>query len=273
MLALEAPAKVNLGLSVLARRGDGFHEVDTLLARLDLADRVELEPFPTGIRLEFGEAALPAGPDNLAYRAAELYLQAAGCGGVRIRLTKRIPIAAGLGGGSSDAAAVLRGLAQLYPADLDLMAISARLGSDVPFFTQDLAAARAGGRGEKLVSVDLPELHLVLANPGVQVSTRDAYFHLQNFSDRLDLPRLTTYLSEGREPGYHNALQAGVLALAPAIRPVIAALRAAGLQGVLLSGSGATCFGIATDPSEAMRIANQLRAAQPTWWVRAANTR
>ena len=126
-MELLAPAKVNLGLSVLGRRPDGYHELHTLFAALSVGDRLWVEPAPQKVALEVRGAALSGGPDNLVYRAAVAYLEAAGWpGGVRVVLEKRLPLAAGLGGGSSDAAAVLRALAQLYPASLDLKALALR---------------------------------------------------------------------------------------------------------------------------------------------------
>lgn len=273
-LTLRAHAKVNLGLAVLARRGDGYHELDTLFARLDLHDSLTVAP-AAGIELSLTVADgvephdLDAGPGNLAYRAARLYLDAAGGpGGARIALHKRIPVAAGLGGGSSDAAAVLTGLAELYPADLDLAALAAELGSDVPFFLSGLPAARGAGRGERLTPAALPRRPVVLVNPGEAVGVAEAFAALQNFSRRLDPERIREALLGGHEPRYTNALQPGVSLLRPAVRDALALLREAGLQGVLLSGSGPTCFGLARDEAHAQRAAASIGAQRPAWWVR-----
>jgi len=272
-MRVKAHAKVNLGLSVLAERGDRFHEVDTLMVRSGLHDVLTLEPTSEGVGLEITGADLPMGKGNLAHRAAQMYLDAAGVsGGVSVRLEKRIPVAAGLGGGSSDAGAVLRGLGALYPAEVDLLELAKALGSDVPFFVQDLPAARAQGRGERLTPVEVPPLHLVLVNPGVAVSARDAYANLQGFSSSLALGSLLKSLSGGEEPSYANALQAGVLKHHSVIREVLAALREAGLRGVLMSGSGSTCFGLARDEAHAREVADGLQAAHPAWWVHATRT-
>jgi 4-diphosphocytidyl-2-C-methyl-D-erythritol kinase len=228
---LKAHAKVNLGLNIIAKRGDGFHEVDTLLARLSLHDELTLQPKDQGISLTVENADLPTDSKNLAYRAAELYLNKAGeVGGIHIHLKKNIPLAAGLAGGSSDAAAVLRGLAQLYPSNVDLLGIAKELGSDVTFFVQDLSAARARGRGEKLEPVILPQLYVVLVNPGVHISAKEAYENLQNFSARLKLENIQERLENSQEPGYLNALQPGVMLLYPKVREVLTALRQAGLR-------------------------------------------
>ena len=192
--------------------------------------------------------------------------------GYAVGLEKRIPVAAGLGGGSSDAGAVLCGLSQLFPAEADLLELAKSLGSDVPFFVHDLSAARARGRGEKLEAVDLPELHLLLLNPGVPVSAKFAYEHLQNFTPRLKLEDLLQNLQAGEEPGYVNALQPGVMLHKPYIREVITALRLEGLRGSMMSGSGSTCFGLAEDEAQAQEVAEKFRGMYPHWWVKAVKT-
>ncbi len=274
MLTLKAHAKVNLGLSVRGRRRDGFHEIDTLIARVALHDTLTLTPVAEGVRLEVAGADLGIPPEqNLATRAAELYLTEAGeARGVEIELTKRIPAAAGLGGGSSDAGAVLRGLAQLYPADVNLLKLAETLGSDVPFFAADMPAARATGRGEVLMPAEVPKLHLVLVNPGVGVSAGNAYRQLRETTPPLELEMLVEQLERGEEPDYFNALEAGVVGLEPAVGEVLTALRQTGLTGVLMSGSGSTCFGLARSQPEARLIAATLTEAYPEWWVRATGT-
>lgn len=274
MLTLKAHAKINLGLSVLGRRADGFHEVDTLLVRLALHDTLTLEPVSEGVRLVVVGPDLGIPPEqNLAFRAAKLYLAETGEGhGVAIELTKHIPAAAGLGGGSSDAGAVMRGLAQLYPAEVDLLGLASQLGSDVPFFAADMPAAHASGRGEILEPVDLPEFPLVLVNPGIAVSAKDAYMNLQGVTPPLELETLLRRLERGEDPGYFNALEAGVVGLEPRVGEVLEALRAAALAGVRMSGSGSTCFGLAQSQREAQLVAATLTEAYPEWWVHATHT-
>ncbi len=281
-MELSACAKVNLGLAVIARRGDGYHEVETWMARLSLADTLEVtlgsEP---GVSLTLlGAEDLPSGPENLAVRAAEAYLRrwveltSRSAPGVHISLTKRIPVAAGLGGGSSDAGATLRALAALLPLPdaqrhgAELARLAAALGSDVPFFAADMAFAVAKGRGERLSPA--PELRapLVLVNPGLRVSAADAYGALVGFSPRLRVEDLAARLAEGAEPRWHNALQAGVQRAHPVIRDVVNALKGAGLMGAIMSGSGSTCFGVASSEEHARAAAEDLAAQHPGWWVR-----
>lgn len=180
--AIRARAKVNLRLKIFPRRSDGFHPLETLFCRIDLADELLVsrrkEP-GVSIRVS-GRADVPEGPENLAARAATLFIDYFGCeGGVDIELEKRIPAGSGLGGGSSDAAAVLRTLTQLTdptPLGIEVMELAARLGSDVPFFAADTPLAGAVGRGELLVSTgSLESRPLLLVVPDARVSTAEAY--------------------------------------------------------------------------------------------------
>ncbi len=290
-LTLPAHAKVNLGLAVIARRGDGYHEVETVMARIGLADELTLEVVEAARGAERVDLVTELGPDlpagtalgakgdNLAVRAAEAYLAARRAADAnaapveaRIRLLKRIPVAAGLGGGSADAGAVVRGLAELLPAGVDVPRVGRGLGSDVPFMVGDRRAALAKGRGERLTDVSVPRLHLVLVNPGFAVSAAEAYAGLVGFTPRLRYERAFARLGSGEEPGWPNALQPGVLRLRPELRGVLAALREAGLLGALMSGSGPTCFGVARSAGHAAAVATRLAAEQPSWWVRADAT-
>jgi len=180
-LVVEAPAKINLYLAVTGRRADGYHDLATFMQKLQLGDtlrlRVGSEP---GVRLACAAKELPVDERNLAVRAALAFLRATGIGeGVDIALEKRIPVAAGLGGGSSDAAAVLNGLSQLFPGKLgaeQLFAMALAIGADVPFLLSDHAAAWATGVGERLQrAAPLADCWIVLVNPGFPVSTKWAF--------------------------------------------------------------------------------------------------
>src|SRR5262245_39471750 len=186
-LTVRARAKVNLGLEVLGRRPDGYHELLTLLAAVDLADRVTLETNASEggdeIQVLCDAPGVPDGPENLAWRAADLMMREVGVRTrLRIRIAKAIPTAAGLGGGSADAAAVLVALGQLLPARLAperLRTLATGLGMDVPFFLGD-GPALGTGRGEALAPVALDRaLALVVVNPGFPLSTRDVYARLR----------------------------------------------------------------------------------------------
>ena len=188
-VSLSAPAKVNLFLRVLRRRSDGFHELETLFQAIDYCDDVLIELNDLG-QISLEVTGLEVGPvkENLAYRAASAYRKAAGLHeGIHVSLAKHIPAGAGLGGGSSDAAAVLRGLNYLTKGLLDsesLSKIASNIGSDVPFFLSDSTTAIARGRGEILEPIQaLPGHTLLLVLPPVHVSTRDAYEMLGRSSD------------------------------------------------------------------------------------------
>ncbi len=269
-----APAKINLGLSVLRQRPDRYHELHSLFARLNVGDTLEISPAET-LTLQVVGADLPSDSRNLVYRAARAYLDAANVqAGANIVLHKHLPLASGLGGGSSDAATTLLALAELYPANVDLPALALQLGADVPFFLLG-SAALVEGIGEKLTPLRLPPVPLVLLNPGVEVSARDAYGWLdeaQGFTPELDIPGILHALATGAEVPYFNALQPEVVARHPAIAQALAALAAAGLHSPLMSGSGSTCFALARSDQHAQAAAKAVAAQFPGWWVTAART-
>jgi 4-diphosphocytidyl-2-C-methyl-D-erythritol kinase len=283
-----APAKLNLGLRVVARRADGFHELDSLFAHLDLADALTLAWADRGVaagassadRLERAPAGdpwldaldLPLGPENLVRRAWSAYRGAVGeLPPVRGRLAKRVPWGAGLGGGSADAAAALRGVARLAPGPVDLAALAEQLGSDVPFCLAGHAIARVGGRGEVLTPVDLPPRTVVLVNPGVAVAAGDAYRWWG--ADPVDAAPMDEVLGAWRGGAalpLTNALQAGVAARVPEVAAALATLRAVADGPVAMSGSGSTCFAVVADPEVGRAVAAAVATRHPAWWVRVA---
>lgn len=267
---LLAPAKINLCLHVLRRRPDGYHDVAMLMQRLSLYDRVVLTLSETpGVRVDCPGVALPPGGENIAARAAASLLAATGSmAGVEILIDKQIPVAAGLGGGSSDAAAVLLGLNDLLGAGLErsaLMALGARLGADVPFFVFG-QTAWATGIGERLEAVPvLPPVWYVLVNPGIAVSTAWVYQNLELTSPgRADrLPEFPA-TARGLAGLLHNDLERVTVARHPVITEIKQRLVAAGALGALMSGSGPTVFGLFEDESSA-RVACAALATEPQW--------
>jgi 4-diphosphocytidyl-2-C-methyl-D-erythritol kinase len=277
-IELSAAAKVNLALEVLGRRADGYHEVVTVMQAVELSDRVVLEDVE---RLELRTRApgIPTDASNLALRAALALREAAGIErGVRITLDKRIPVAAGLGGGSTDAAAVLLGLNRLWGLrwPLDRLAdVAVTLGMDVPFFLRG-GAAFATGRGEKLDRMRGMALALVLVNPRYPSSTGEAYGRLTPamYSDggraRAVAAALRTRRAERVAGTLYNGLEAAVVPVQPEIERMKAALRAAGALGALMSGSGPTVFGVARSLDHARQIQRRVqRASWECWAVRA----
>lgn len=281
-LCLFAPAKVNLALAVGPRRGDGYHGVRTVLQTVCLHDRIDLEPRAGEILVECDDPAAGEGPDNLAWRAAEALRVAAGTrAGLRIVLHKRIPVRAGLGGASSDAAAVLVGCNRLWALGWDrtrLATVARGLGADVPFFLYG-GTALAAGRGDEIAPLpELPPWPLVLCRPqGPGIATPAAYSALDEARpapsgpEGVDVDGLCAACSKaGGDPAALRRRIAAMLAnsFEPIIlsqRPDIAAARATLLQrgalGALLCGSGSAVFAVAPTGAWARDTATALRGA------------
>ena len=277
-LGVFAPAKINLGLSVLGvipagQPYAGYHRLHTLMVPLDVGDDLQVEPAPV-LSLRVEEADLPTDSRNLVYRAARAYLDAAGVStGAEIVLHKRLPLASGLGGGSSDAAATLLALERLYPAGVDLAALAVRLGADVPFFLHP-GPALVEGIGERLTPLKLPPIHTVLFNPGTAVSAADAYRWLDEggrYTPPLDLPAIVAAVGEQSPLPYLNTLETGVLPRHPEIAAALSVLAAAGLHSPLMSGSGSTCFALAHSREHAEEVAEELRRRHPDRWIQAGS--
>ncbi len=253
-LELLAPAKVNLSLRILGRRPDGYHQLQSLMLKLDFGDRLLLTPLAKpGLLLECPGSDLAEDGDNLAYRAASEFYQRAGLvAQLKITLDKRIPVAAGLGGGSSDAAAVLRGLDSLHPGLLsgpELEELARSLGADVPFFLQDSPAAWAQGIGEILTPVTVPSgiSRLLLVNPGFPVSTKWVYragnFPLTKQTDPFNLSGSLPTDHRGWG-GLVNDLEKVTIACYPQLAEIKAELLAGGAEAALMTGSGPTVFAL-----------------------------
>ncbi len=257
-MKLRSPAKVNLYLEVLEKRPDGYHEIQTLMQRVDLFDEVEICLGGRGIQLVCEGEAIPGKMENLACRAARSFFEEFGIqGNLQIHLEKRIPVAAGLGGGSSNAATVLMGLNDLLLPGGDrerLMALGAKIGADVPFFIfQQPALAR--GIGERLVAVSLPRsLWFLLLVPSFRISTAWAYAAYDRISHKKreplqikdSYPELVDLL-----PVLQNDLEFAALPRHPQIARMKEELIAGGAKGALMSGSGPVIFGIFASKKEA----------------------
>ncbi|MBI5971181.1 MAG: 4-(cytidine 5'-diphospho)-2-C-methyl-D-erythritol kinase [Deltaproteobacteria bacterium] len=256
------PAKVNLFLKVLGKRPDGYHEISTLMQPVSLCDEmlVEIEN-GSGVEVICSANEIPSGPSNLAYKAAELFLKKTGIGKkVKLSIVKHIPVGAGLGGGSSDAATVLIALNSMTGAGVSedaLMRRGAQLGSDAPFFILK-SSALAAGRGTELKRVTLPRYHYVLVNPGFPVSTAWAYNNLDltKIAQDYNLSHSALALSSPDNEGALKRLLINDLETATiAAHPVLARLKDTlldnGADGALMSGSGPTVFGVFVDRDSA----------------------
>ena len=248
-LCLESPAKVNLRLEILKKRKDGYHELRTVLQKISLHDTLYFSlKEAIGISIVTDHPDLPIGKSNLVYRAAQSILERSNYrGGVHIKIKKRIPLGAGLGGGSSNAATTMKALNQLLGVDLsqkDLMEMGLRIGADVPFFFLE-GAAIGLGIGERLKEIELPGLWYILIYPNFQISTSWAYQHfvLTKRQFHINLQRLLR-TSEGISHILRNDLEEVVSRQHPQITIMKKILIEAGALGALMTGSGPTVFGI-----------------------------
>lgn len=268
-LHLNAYAKVNLTLSVLGQRSDGYHEIETVLHTIALHDSITLREAGTGVELIVHDGPVPNDQRNLVVRAAQVLREMFGVDrNVQIELTKRIPVAAGLGGGSSDAAVTLLGLVQMWKLRLDgreLMALAAKLGSDVPFFLEG-GAAVARGRGERVVHLpSLPTTWMVLARPRVEISTEWAYRQITSarISARADTAAMVDAVRREDVRDVGRLLRNVFEDVIGATHPIVAALKQRILRGESygagLSGTGPTVFGLMANEAAARQIADEVR--------------
>jgi 4-diphosphocytidyl-2-C-methyl-D-erythritol kinase len=264
-LTAYSPAKVNLMLHILKKREDGYHEIRTLFQKISLHDtlRFTLREEP-GIEIRTSDPNLPTGRENLVYRAASALLRrAAHKGGISITLLKRIPVGAGLGGGSSNAAATLKTLNLLLNLDLsprELMEFARPIGADVPFFLTE-GSALGTGIGDRLKRIDLPELWYVLINPGFEVSTAWAYKNRILTKRRIDynihkFPRMPQEVAKF----LWNDLEGVVSKAHPEISSAKEILLSKGALGALMTGSGPTVFGIFPEEGGASKAYRKIRA-------------
>ncbi|MEK4243783.1 4-(cytidine 5'-diphospho)-2-C-methyl-D-erythritol kinase [Psychrobacillus sp. FSL K6-2684] len=269
MYYVKAPAKINLTLDVLHKRPDGFHEVEMIMTTVDLADRIGLELRDDGIiHIISVDRFVPNDHRNLAYQAAkvlkEMYKVKSG---VSIKIEKNIPVAAGLAGGSSDAAATLKGLNILWELNLtldELAQIGTKIGSDVAFCVYG-GTALATGRGEKIQELPTPaNCWVILAKPTLGVSTADVYGNLK--VDQIVHPKTTQMLKAIQEKDYElmcnslgNVLEDVTLKLYPEVANLKEQMQRFGADAVLMSGSGPTVFGLVNQESRVQRVYNGLR--------------
>ncbi|MGF9964727.1 4-(cytidine 5'-diphospho)-2-C-methyl-D-erythritol kinase [Bacillus rhizoplanae] len=268
-LLVKAPAKINLSLDVLGKRSDGYHEVKMIMTTIDLADRLELTDLSEDrIEIVSHNRYVPDDQRNLAYQAAKLLKERFQVKrGVSIAIEKTIPVAAGLAGGSSDAAAALRGLNKLWNLGLtidELAELGAEIGSDVSFCVYG-GTAIATGRGEKIEHIKTPpSFWVILAKPHIGVSTADVYGNLR--LDRVkhpDVDRMVEMIQTGNYEGIcqtvGNVLEDVTFSMHPEVAHIKAQMKRFGADAVLMSGSGPTVFGLVRHDSRMHRIYNGLK--------------
>jgi len=285
-LTVFSPAKVNLYLRILGKRPDGYHELETVMLPLDFGDEIALGPREDGLTLECDNPSLPTDDSNLALRAARRLAERCGVKrGAEIALTKCTPLAAGLGGGSSNAAAVLVGLNQLWGLQVDnsvLHELAAGMGSDINFFMAG-GAALCRGRGEQTEAIPCKlSASVLLVNPGFGISTKWAY---GSWAKAAAESRLTVSpppvslllraLAEDDLAGVSrclfNSLEAPSIRKFPVLELIKKAMCGNGASGALMSGSGATIFGLFDDPKAAEKSGQRVREQfGPSMWTKVA---
>lgn len=265
-----AYAKINLGLDVLRRRPDGYHEVKMVMQTVDIYDDLFLEKTEKpGVELQIDGSDLTAGKDNLICRAAELFMEEKGiAGGVKIRLVKRIPIAAGMAGGSSDAAATLRGMNELWETGCsaqELQEIGVRLGADIPYCVVG-GTMLSEGIGEILTPLPAPpECVLLIAKPEISVSTKFVYenLHADTLKSHPDIDGMVEAIRRGQLEGITermgNVLETVTTKTYPVIEEIKTVMKEKGAENALMSGSGPTVFGIFGQKEQAEAAAAILR--------------
>ena len=265
---LLSPAKVNLFLRILRKRPDGYHELQSVLQPVSLFDEISLSvESGEGVSLFSSGREMPSGKDNLAVAACRLYLETAAIRkGVSVAIEKNIPLGAGLGGGSSNAAAILVGLNKVLRkfTDGELLRMSASLGADVPFFIR-CTASFVEGVGERVaVLSDFPLFHYVILSPRRSLSTREVYARWENpdrLPERVDPAFLAEQFRSGSFP-IENGLEEAVFGISPDILSLREIFRSLGARSVLVSGSGSSVFSVFRELGEAKEIYEYLKASR-----------
>lgn len=275
-MEIKATAKINLGLDVIRKREDGYHDVRMIMQMTGMYDRIVLYPKRgrSGIELRTNLPYIPTNENNLAFKAAKLLMDEFDVtDGLEINLQKFIPVAAGLAGGSTDAAAVLKAVNKIFRLDLDdaqLMERGARLGADIPYCLLG-GTALAEGIGEKLTPLpDMPDCRILLAKPPISVSTRDVYGALRadEIEKHPDIDGMIDAIREGDLRGVTDRLANVLEDVTAPTRPIIGKMeqemKDAGALSAIMSGSGPTVFGIFDENADAEKCRDELRRKYPS---------
>lgn len=274
ILKLKSPAKLNLRLDVLRKRGDGYHDLRMLNSAISIYDDIELEVIERGIEIECeGDPLVPSTEDNIVYKTSkEIMAYSNKNVGIRIKIKKRIPSGAGMGGGSSNAATVLLGLNQLLRINLSkdkLMAIALRFGADIPFFLYG-SPAIATGIGENLTKIrKLPKMPLIVVTPNLSVATKSVYEKYQVNGGKNDMEELPKEFSTKKAviKYLHNDLEQVTCKQYPVVSEIKDQLMKLGALGAQMTGSGPSVFGIFADKEKAEKVSKKLTLKEPDWRV------
>lgn len=278
-IKINSYSKINLTLNILSRREDGYHEIETIMQSINLADQVIITKEKEGIKIKCNHPEVPVNANSLAYRSAEKIINRYGIKkGVKIEIEKKIPLASGLAGGSANSATILIGINKLFSLNLsneDLRGIGEELGMDVPFFIQN-GTALAYQRGEKLTPLSSinPPLWMIILNPGFNISTNWAYNNLDLDSikrEKNNTKAMLKALKEGKSQeiakNLFNSFESLIIKKYPEVGRIKNRLIEEGVLGALMSGSGPTVFGITQNKEEALKIYEKLKPEYKLIWV------
>lgn len=265
-LMLESYGKINLALDVLYKRDDGYHEINSIMQQIDLKDILVFSEIKSGVIIESNENEMPLGSDNLIYKIWEKLRDISGINkGLKIRVEKNIPMAAGLAGGSSNGATTLKALNMLWDLNFtleELMGIGKTIGADIPFCLMG-GTARAQGIGEKLTKLkSFKNKFILLGNPGIYVSTAYAYSRLDFNEEKIDIDKLISYMEKDDlnnvAHNMKNIMEKSIIGDYPMIQEIKNLMKQNGALGSLMSGSGPTVFGIFDDKDRLLFAAKKL---------------
>jgi len=278
-IEIKSYAKINLILNVLSKREDGYHNIESIMQSISLADKVTISERINGIKIDCDHHYVPTDLESLAYRTAGKILDECNLKkGINIKINKKIPLASGLAGGSTNSATILTGINKLYHLGLTndrLREIGGELGMDIPFFVQN-GTALAYHKGEKVTHFESvqPSLWLVILNPGFEVSTRWAYQNLNFEKNNIKVDRinkmiiaLKTGKPEEIAKNLYNSFEKSVIRKFPEIGKIKETLINEGALGALMSGSGPTIFGIAKNKDVALKIYSNIKSKYNLIWV------
>lgn len=278
-IEIDSYSKINLTLNILAKRQDGYHNIETIMQSVNLADRIFIKEEKEGIRIKCNHPLVPVDTQSLTYRSAEKILNRYRITkGVKIEINKKIPLASGMAGGSANSASILVGINKLFALNLsnkDLREIGEELGMDVPFCIQN-GTALAYHKGEKVIPLPLinPPLWIIIINPGFEIPTKWAYNSLDLDQIKKEKNNIEAMLKalkerelEGIAKNLFNSFEELVIEKYPEIGKIKDRLTEEGALGALMSGSGPTVFGIAQNKEQALKIYEKLKPEYKSIWV------
>jgi len=278
-IKIDSYSKINLTLNILAKRQDGYHDIETIMQSINLADRIFIKEEKEGIKIKCSHPLVPVDAQSLTYRSAEKILSRYRIKkGVKIKIDKKIPLASGMAGGSANSASILVGINNLFALNLsnkDLREIGEELGMDVPFCIQN-GTALAYHKGEKVTPLPPinPPLWVIIINPGFEISTKWAYNNL--YLERIKKERNNTKAMlkalkerelQGIAKNLFNSFEELIIKRHPEIRKIKDRLIEEGAMGALMSGSGPTVFGIAQNKEQALKIYEKLKSEYKSIWI------